>query len=132
MKTRNPVSLLVRFIVLALCFCVPIIFGNLGALLDLVSAVTMIGTTIFLPIIFYWALMAKREGSYGKAVSKIGSLAFAWQIVMLVVGGLAVVIGIRQGVMELQAAKACPLPEPLTECGHSAQSLVNASAAFVL
>jgi len=109
MKTRSPISVLIRFVVLALAFVVPLVFGKLGALIDLVSAITMIATMIFFPIIFNIVLLMQRDGSFGSAVKAIGIFSFIWQMVMMLVGVFALVEGIKNGVKELAGPSQCPL-----------------------
>lgn len=109
MKTRSVMSLAIRFVVLGLAFLVPLVFGKLGALMDLVSALTMIATMILLPVVFNLRLQVKKQGSLRAAVRAIGGFAVAWQSVMMIVGIVAMVLGVISGVHELAAPASCPV-----------------------
>lgn len=108
MKTRSVTSLTIRFVVLGLAFLVPLVFGKLGALMDIVSALTMIATMILLPVVFNLQIQMKKQGSLRAAVRALGALAVAWQSVMMSVGVVAVVLGMISGVRELATPADCP------------------------
>lgn len=113
MEKMGVASLGVRFAVLFLAYLVPMVFSQLGGLIDLVSAITIVATMIFLPIVFHFLLVAQKEGSFSKAITKIGILQLVWQVIMLLMGAVAVVEGIKSGFDELQAKPNCPLTSSL-------------------
>jgi len=108
MKTRSVSSVAVRFVVLGLAFLVPLVFSKLGALMDIVSSLTIIATMIFLPVVFNLQLQAKKQGSLRAAVRALGGFALAWQSLMMIVGVLAAVLGMINGINELAAPAPCP------------------------
>jgi len=64
MTTITPTSLLIRFAILVLAYIVPMIFSNVGGLIDLISAITLVATMIYYPIVFHFKLLSMREGSW--------------------------------------------------------------------
>jgi len=114
METRSATSVFIRFTIVCCCLVIPMIFAKLSALLDLVSAITMLGTMILLPVFFNFQLMMKKTGSFGRAMKGIGYLSVIWQIVMCLIGIVAIVLGIKSGIEELTKANPCPLPKLVT------------------
>lgn len=108
MKTRSVASVSIRFAVVVCCVLLPMIFAKLGALLDLVSAITITGTMIHLPVLFNFQLQVKKTGSVGGAINAIGFFNIIWQVVMCLVGAIAIVLGLKSGISELQDPNQCP------------------------
>merc|ERR1712107_123804 len=102
MKTKSLLSIMSRFVVLAAAFTVAFVFSKLGPLLDLCTALTVTSTMVFFPISFRMTLMAKKQGSFGAALSQQG-ISLVWQIVMLVVAIYGTIKGIGAGIDELRS-----------------------------
>jgi len=109
MKTMNPLSLLIRFMVLAFAWIIPEVASVLGALVDLVTSVTIIGLMIFLPVWFNFTLRMRKEGSFGASVSKIGVTHCTWQVIMVCIGIFGAIEGIKAGISELSQTPSCPI-----------------------
>merc|ERR1712137_1233862 len=107
MQAKTLTSISIRFMFLVLAFIVPMVFSKLSALIDLLSAVTLIATLITFPIWFYWVLLARKHGSFGGAVRVIGLTTFAWQCILLVLGCFALFAGVKGGIAELAGRSQC-------------------------
>jgi len=110
LKTCNIVSLLVRFAVLAVAFAIPMVFAKFGPLVDLTSAIVGTSTMIFFPIIFRMAILKKKEGSMHAAIRARRLVTLAWEGVLIVIGIIAAVQGVKGGLLELAQKTRCPLP----------------------
>merc|ERR1712107_448182 len=102
MKTRNPVSILVRLAIVSVAFIIPFVYAKLGALIDLVTAVTIVSAMIFFPVSFSFSLRMSKHGSFAKALEATGAPMMIWQCLMVCIGLYAAVKGVIGGINELK------------------------------